>query len=126
MLKINYEQTKVLTKKHLDTLSKYFKAGYYRIKKVPLYKIDEDTNFMDLLTINCSTPYDDTLIHDLEILSRMDVLSKQILYCVHLLGIKRRNLESGNDYSFGKPYEDYKRALLGYGLSMESLIAYAD
>ena len=66
------------------------------------------------------------VIRDLEILSRMDVLSKQILYCVHLLGIKRRNLESGNDYSFGKPYEDYKRALLGYGLSMESLIAYAD
>ena len=126
MLKINYEQTKVITKKHLDTLSKSFKAGSYRIKKVPLYKIDEDTDFMDLLTINCSTPYDDILIHDLEILSRMDVLSKQILYCVHLLGIKRRNLESVNDYSFGKPYEDYKRALLGYGLSMESLIAYAD
>lgn len=43
----------------------------------------------------------------------------QILYCVHLLCLKRRNLQSGNKYSFGKPYEDYKRALLGYGLSME-------
>lgn len=61
MLKINYEQTKVLTKKHLDTLTKYIKAGYYQIKKVPLYEIDEDTDFMDLLTINCSTPYDDVL-----------------------------------------------------------------
>ena len=119
MLKINYEQTKVLTKKHLDTLTK-------NIKKVPLYEIDEDTDFMDLLTINCSTPYDDVLKHDFEILSRMDVLSKQILYCVHLLCLKRRNLQSGCAYSFGKPYEDYKRALLGYGLSMESLIAYAD
>ena len=101
MLKINYEQTKALTKKHLDTLTKYIKAGYYQIKKVPLYEIDEDTDFMDLL-------------------------SKQILYCVHLLCLKRRNLQSGYAYSFGKPYEDYKRALLGYGLSMESLIAYAD
>ena len=54
MLKINYEQTKALTKKHLDTLTKYIKAGYYQIKKVPLYEIDEDTDFMDLLTINCS------------------------------------------------------------------------
>lgn len=126
MLKINYEQTKALTKTHLDTLTKYIKAGYYQIKKVPLYEIDEDTDFMDLLTINCSTPYDDVLKHDLEILSRMDVLSKQILYCVHLLCLKRRNLQSGCAYSFGKPYEDYKRALLGYGLSKESLIAYAD
>lgn len=124
MFKIDYDQTKKLTKQHLDTLSKYFKSGCYQIEKVPLYKIDENTDFCQMVIIRLSTEYDEIMKNDLQILSRMDVITKQILYCVHLLGIKRRNLESGNEYSFGQPYEDYKRALIDYGLTQENLIAY--
>ena len=81
----------------------------------------------DLIQIKISTRLDSTFSKDLQLISNLDLESKRILYCVHLLNIKRRNLQSNSapyDYTFGRPFERYRRAVLVFGLAQEKFIRY--
>lgn len=127
MIKINYKATEKNALSHLENLSKYISTGCYEVHKIPISGIDDDTNLQDLVDIKTSTIHDQEIQHDLEIMSRLEIEAKRILYCVHLLGYKRRNLRSDSDqfdYNFGNSYKNYKRALLSFGMTQEKFIVY--
>lgn len=127
MIKIDYSATQKNAFEHLKMLTKYLSTGCYSIHKVPIAEIEETTNLKNLLKINTSTKYDQEIVHDLEIMSRLEIDEKRILYCVHLLGIKLRNLRSDSnqyEYCFGNSYKNYDKAVLSFGMTQEKFIAY--
>ena len=130
MFKINFKKTCNNAKKHLDMITRIIHSGCYDVKIVDLTDIDDHTNLQDLIQIKTKNCYDEMILHDLEIMSRLDIQSKQILYCVHLLDIKRKNLsiELNNkyNYSFGDPFYSYAKALENYSLTQIQFIEYED
>ena len=127
MIKIDYKATEENALSHLKMLSKYLSTGCYEIHKIPISGIDESTKLQELVDIKISTIHDQEIEHDLEIMSRLEIEAKRILYCVHLLGYKLRNLRSDADqfeYCFGNSYKNYKRALLAFGVTQERFIVY--
>ena len=121
MIKIDYSATQKNAFEHLKMLTKYLSTGCYSIYKVPIAEIEETTNLKNLLKINTSTKYDQ------EIMSRLEIEEKRILYCVHLLGIKLRNLRSDSnqyEYCFGNSYKNYDKAVLSFGMTQEKFIVY--
>lgn len=129
MYEINYELTCSNVKQHLDQLTKIITSGCYEIKHVDLSNITENTNLQDLIKIRFSTKYDEVIFHDLDIISRLDVETKKIIYCVHLLNIKRKNLREDyqiEGYSFGDPFRLYKKALKEFGVTQFQFIEYMD
>lgn len=127
MLNIDYIATSAKAREFLDTMTDYLLSGCYQVKKVQLFEITEDTQFQDLVMVKKSTKYDDVIFDNLEIISRMHLETKRILYCVHMLGIKRRNLQSSCEpieYSFGRSFETYKKSLIEFGLTQERFIVY--
>lgn len=127
MLSLDKDSTYASAKEHLDQLTQYIEAGCYEVKKVPLSSITEEMKLNDLIQIKISTRLDNTFSKYLQLISNLDLESKRILYCVHLLNIKRRNLQSNSapyDYTFGRPFERYRRAVLVFGLTQEKFIRY--
>lgn len=128
MMDINYELTSKLAKQRLDDLTGMIKSNLISIEKMKQSDINKKTNFADLVTFRFQFKGEEKIQNDLMIISRLDLESKQILYCVHCLGEARRNLKSDgdSDYVFGRPYEIYDKALLKFGLANEELIIYQD
>lgn len=129
MMEINYELTSMLARKRLNDLTGLIKSNLISVETKQLSEIDKSTNLADLVTFNLPLKSEESVRNDLEIISRLDLNSKCILYCVHCLGIARRNLENcyaTNDFVFGRPYELYKKAVLKFGLANEELIIYTD
>ena len=127
MIQIDYDQTMEKAREHLDALTNLIKIGCFRIKKLQISQIHEDTRLEDMIEVQYPTKYDNLVYSTIEIFSRMNLETKRILYCVHLLGIKRKNLRSDKgtyDYFFGDPFTLYKKALLEFGLTNEIFIAY--
>ena len=129
MYEIDYDQTYSNVKKYLEDLTKVITTGCYEIKRVELSKITENTNLQDFVKIRFNTKYDEIIFHELDIISRLDVESKKIIYCVHLLNIKRKNLREDyqtEGYGFGDPFKLYKKALKEYGITQFKFIEYMD
>lgn len=129
MMDINYELTSVLAENRLKELTGLFKSNLISIESKKLCEINKTTNLVDLVTFNLPIRSEESIKNDLEIISRLDLDSKCILYCVHCLGIARRNLRgdcANSDYTFGRPYELYQKAVLKFGLAKEELIIYTD
>ena len=127
MIQIDYDKTMERAKEHLDALTNLIDIGCFKVRKIQLHQIQENTHLEDLIEITFPTRYDKLVYSTLEVFSRMNLESKRILYCVHLLGIKRKNLRSDNgtlDYFFGDPFGLYKKALLEFALTNEVFIAY--
>ncbi len=124
MFEIDYVATIEKAKSELDFFTKNIQIGFYRFKQIPLIEVNE-TELLDLMIIELPTKYDDLMIEDVKLISRLDKRSKEILYCVHCLMFKRRNLRSENaEYSFGNPYKYYNEAVLNFGLAREDLTVY--
>lgn len=127
MMDINYELTSKLAKQRLDDLTGMIKSNLISVEKMKQSDINKKTNFADLVTFRFQFKGEEKIQNDLMIISRLDLESKQILYCVHCLGESRWRLKLGiEDYSFGRPYEIYDKALLKFGLANEELIIYQD
>ncbi len=124
MFEVDYERTIAKARLELDFFTKNVQVGFYRFKRIPLVEVSE-TNLLDLMTIELPTKYDELMIEDVKLISKLDKRSKEILYCVHCLSFKRRNLRSENtEYSFGNPYKYYNEAVLRFGLAREDLTVY--
>lgn len=124
MFEVDYEKTIANAKTELEFFTKNIQVGFYRFKKIPLVEVGE-TDLLDLMTIELPTRYDELMIEDVKLISKLDRRSKEILYCVHCLLFKRRNLRSENtEYSFGNPYKYYDEAVLKFGLAREDLTVY--
>ena len=130
MYKIDLNKTCSNAKKHLDSVTRIIHSGCYDVKVVDLLDIDENTNLQNLVKVKTKNCYDDMIFHDLEIISRLDVESKRIFYCVHLLDIKRKNLRIDEynkyDYSFGQPFALYNKALKDYSYTQIQFIEYVE
>ena len=129
MYKIDYARTCSNTKLHLDQMTKLIESGCYKVKHVDLFNITENTEMKDLVEVKHHTACDQILLHDLDIISRLNVDTKRIIYCVHLLNIKRKNLRNDYEtegYSFGNPFHTYQQALKEFGITQFQFIEYAE
>lgn len=127
MIKIDKKETIRTAEEHLKYVTKYIQATNYIVEKVPISDITEKSQLKDLIKSNTSTKTDLMIMNDLDIISRLSLESKRILFCVHFLGIKRRNLSSGEEpyeYSFGRPYELYRKAVYDFAVTQEQFIHY--
>lgn len=125
---IDEEATIENVKNYLNReFTRYLLTPCYQVKKVELDEITDNTNLQKLVTVEIPTELDGTLFRTLELLSRCDTESKRMIYCIHMLGLKRKNLRRDYttcEYSFGSPFRTYKKALLNFSMLNEELIVY--
>lgn len=132
MAKLDYKAISTNAKSWLNEVTTCLKSGYFTIKEVELYEITDNTKLQDLVTRknpNKPMKYEKYIFEALESISRCKLENKQILYCVHVLGIKRKNLRNdspNSDYSFGDPFRTYDKAILEYGLANTRFVEFID
>lgn len=126
MIQIDYKQTERNAKYFLECLTKNFiETGCCSVKKVDLFDIDDDTDIKSLVQLNVESKYNDLILNALNCISKMSLENKKMLYCAHLLEIKRKSLRSDYEpyeYSFGNPFYTYEKALREFGLLNSILV----
>ena len=126
MIKIDYKQTEDNAKLFIDNMtSAIIETGWCTVERIQLLNIDDNTDLRGLVHINADSQYNNVILNTLESISKMSLGNKQILYCIHLLNIKRKNLRNDYgpyEYSFGNPFYTYEKALREFGLSNMALI----
>ena len=126
MINIDYKQTQNNAKYFLECLTSLcIKTGCCSVKKVDLFEINDDTDIKSLVQLNIDSKYNTLILNALDTISKMSLENKRILYCTHLLNIKRKNLRNdcgSCEYNFGNPFYTYEKALREFGLFNITLI----